>query len=445
MAEFHCRLIVDSKSSNCVMEYFPEKGELSVGRTMTKQILEQKAGHAIQTGQVYFFPIDCVMTHDVGTAGVVPLLEKYGTERLAPGVEPVVVLDHFVPAATLSHAQSHKTARDFVRRWGVEHFYEIGRGGVCHQVLLEKGHVRSGGLLAATDAHVTTYGGAGCLGLGVGVTDIAMTLHTGRMWIKAPETVGVRLEGALHRASAKDLAIHLLREIPFSQFNYRVVEFYGPGVESLTMDDRFCLCNMLSEGGVKSCLVAGDDRTAAYMTERAGGEWTLVRPEEDAEYEFRHAVRLEDIRPMVACPHHPTFGKRVEEARGIPIDQAFLGSCTNGRMEDLRIGAAAVRGRQVHPRVRFVVTPASQEVYLQAIAEGLIQDFIQAGAMVTNPSCGACIGASSLLAPGEVCVSTSNRNFRGRMGSIDADIYLASPATVAASAVAGFITAGEEA
>jgi len=416
-----------------------------MGQTMTKKILEGKAGHRVETGQVYFFPVDCVMAHDVGTAGIVPLLERYGTEKLAPGVDVVIILDHFVPSSTLSHAQSHKTAREFARRWGVEHFYEVGRGGICHQVLLEKGHARSGGLLAATDAHVTTYGGVGCLGLGVGVTDAAMALHTGRMWIKVPQTIGVRLEGRLAHAAAKDLAIHLLRVIPFSELNYRVVEFYGPGAEELTMDDRFCLCNMLSEGGVKSCLVAGDARTAAYMEERAKGEWTLIRPDEDAEYDLRYTVRLEEIRPMVAFPHHPTYGKDAGEAHGISIDQAFLGSCTNGRIEDLRAGAAAIRGRTVHPRVRFVVTPASQEVYLQAIEEGLIQEFVQAGAMVTNPSCGACIGASSLLAPGEVCISTSNRNFQGRMGSIEASIYLASPATVAASALAGFITTGEEA
>lgn len=413
-------------------------------RTMTRKILEQKAGHRIEIGQVYFFPVDCVMTHDVGTAGVAPLLEKYGTTHLAPQVEMVVILDHFVPATTLSHAQSHRTARDFVKKWGIQNFYEVGRGGICHQVLLENGHARSGDLLVATDAHVTTYGGTGCLGLGVGVTDAAMALHTGRMWIKVPQTVGVRLEGALEHAAAKDLAIYLLQLIPFSQLNYRVVEFYGPGVETLSMEDRFCLCNMLSEGGVKSCLIQGDDRTAAYMKEHAVKSWSLVQPDEGAEYDFSYTVRLEDIFPMVAFPHHPTFGKSIAEAKGIPIDQAFLGSCTNGRIEDLRVGAAIIRGRQVHPRVRFVVTPASQKVYLQAIEEGLIQDFIRAGAMITNPSCGACIGASSLLAPGEVCISTSNRNFRGRMGSIDASIYLASPATVSASALAGFITAAEE-
>lgn len=415
-----------------------------MGRTMTRKILEQKIGRCIETGQVYFFPVDCAMTHDVGTAGVAPLLEQYGTQALSPRVEMVVILDHFVPATTLSQAQSHKDARAFVRRWGVEHFYEIGRGGICHQVLLEKGHARSGDLLVATDAHVTTYGGVGCLGLGVGVTDVAMTLHTGLMWLKVPQAVGVRLEGALSHAAAKDLALYLLHLIPFSQLNYRVVEFYGPGVGGLTMDDRFCLCNMLSEGGVKSCLVAGDERTAAYMQARAAGPWTLVEPDLDADYAFRYELCLDDVRPMVAFPHHPTLGRDAAEAGGIPIDQAFLGSCTNGRIEDLRVGASIVRGKQVHPRVRFVVTPASQEVYLQAIREGLIQDFVRAGAMVTNPSCGACIGASSLLAPGEVCVSTSNRNFQGRMGSVDALIYLASPATVARSALAGSITTGEE-
>ena len=415
-----------------------------MGRTMTRKILEQKIGRCIETGQVYFFPVDCAMTHDVGTAGVAPLLEQYGTQALSPRVEMVVILDHFVPATTLSQAQSHKDARAFVRRWGVEHFYEIGRGGICHQVLLEKGHARSGDLLVATDAHVTTYGGVGCLGLGVGVTDVAMTLHTGLMWLKVPQAVGVRLEGALSHAAAKDLALYLLHLIPFSQLNYRVVEFYGPGVEGLTMDDRFCLCNMLSEGGVKSCLVAGDERTAAYMQARAAGPWTLVEPDLDADYAFRYELCLDDVRPMVAFPHHPTLGRDAAEAGGIPIDQAFLGSCTNGRIEDLRVCASIVRGKQVHPRVRFVVTPASQEVYLQAIREGLIQDFVRAGAMVTNPSCGACIGASSLLAPGEVCVSTSNRNFQGRMGSVDALIYLASPATVARSALAGSITTGEE-
>lgn len=414
-----------------------------MGKTMTQQILEAKLGHPAETGQVYFVPVDCVMTHDVGTAGVAPLLERYGTKALADGVEMVIILDHFVPATTLNHAQSHKTARAFAERWQVKHFYEVGRGGICHQVMLEEGYARSGSLLVATDAHATTYGGVGCLGLGAGVTDVAMILHTGVMWLKIPQTVGVYLEGRLSHGTAKDLALHLLRTIPFSQLCYSVVEFYGPGVGTLTMDDRFCLCNMLSEGGVKSCLVACDQLAADYMAQHARGTWVPVCPEDDPAYTFHYSVTLESVTPMVAFPHHPTLGHPADDAHGIPIQQAFLGSCTNGRIEDLRAGANIIRGQHVHKNVRLVVTPASQSVYLQAVEEGLIQDFIRAGALVTNPSCGACIGASSLLAPGEVCISTSNRNFRGRMGSIDAFIYLASPATVVRSALTGYITAEE--
>lgn len=411
-----------------------------MGRNMTQKILDRKVGETVAVGEVYFANVDTVMTHDVGTAGVAPLLEQYGAKRLYPGVETVVVLDHFVPAANAAQAASHKLAREYAKKWQVDAFYEVGRGGICHQVLLEEGFARSGSLLAATDAHVTTYGGAGCLGLGVGATDIAMILYTGKMWIRAPQVIGVELCGALSGAAAKDLAIHLLKLIPFDLLNYRVVEFYGPGIAELSMDDRFCLSNMLSEGGVKSCLVAGDAAVQQYMADHARSEWELVVPDADAEYEHVYVIDLADIRPMVALPHHPTNGEPVEKAEGIAINQAFLGSCTNGRLEDLRIGAAIVRGKKVHPDVRFVVTPASQAVYLQALDEGLIRDFIESGAMVTPSSCGACIGASSLLAPGEVCVATSNRNFQGRMGSVDAAIYLASPETVAKSALAGYIT-----
>ena len=415
-----------------------------MGKNMTQKILESKTGGPVTTGSVTFPKVDTVMTHDVGTAGVTPLLKKFGTTRLHPDVEMVVVLDHFVPAATLPQAASHQLAREFVHAWNVENFFEIGRGGICHQVLLEEGYARSGNLLVATDAHVTTYGGVGCLGLGVGVTDTAMALHTGKMWVIVPCVIGVELTGKLIGASAKDLAIHLLNLVPFHELNYRVVEFYGSGIASLGMDDRFCLCNMLSEGGVKSCLVAGDDLTRRYMEDHAKGSWNLVTPDLDAEYSKKYNIRLEDIVPMLALPHHPTNGVPVADSVGVIINQAFLGSCTNGRIEDLRIGAEIIRGKKVHPGVRFVVTPASQKVYLQAMEEGLLRDFVESGAMVTNPSCGACIGASSLLAPGEVCVATSNRNFQGRMGSVDAKIYLASPATVAISALAGEIVDPKE-
>jgi 3-isopropylmalate/(R)-2-methylmalate dehydratase large subunit len=267
-----------------------------------------------------------------------------------------------------------------------------------------------------------------------------MILYTGKMWIRVPQVIGIELRGSFSGAAAKDLAIHILKMIPFERLNYRVVEIHGAGVASLTMDDRFCLSNMLSEGGVKSCLVAGDQAVEQYMKDHARGAWELVVPDADAEYEETHVIDLSSIRPMVSLPHHPTNGDLAEHAEGVRINQAFLGSCTNGRLEDLRVGAAIVRGKKIHPDVRFVVTPASWKVYRQALDEGLIRDFLESEAMITNPSCGACIGASSLLAPGEVCVATSNRNFRGRMGSVDAAVYLASPETVAKSALAGYIT-----
>lgn len=408
---------------------------------MTEKILLSKVGHPFKSGDVVFAKVDVAMMHDVGTSGVAPLLEEYGLKHLPDSIETVVILDHFVPACTIMHAKSHVVARDFVKRWDVKNFYEVGRGGICHQVMLEDGFARSGSLVVATDAHVTTYGGAGCLGLGVGVTDVAMSLTTGCMWIKIPRVIGIELLGSFAEdVTAKDLAIKILSDIPFDLLNYSVVEFFGDGVHSLSMDSRFCLCNMLSEGGVKSCLVACDKLTEDYMRNHAHGGYSLVFPDEDSEYDHRFSIDLSSIEPMVSVPHHPTKGMKVGDLSRISIDQVFIGSCTNGRIEDLRVAAEAMRGHVVKDGVRLVVTPSSQKVYRQAMEEGLLSVFLDSGAMITNPSCGACIGASSLLAPGEVCVSTSNRNFQGRMGSVEASIYLASPLTVARSAIAGYIT-----
>lgn len=412
---------------------------------MTEKILFSKVGHSFRTGETVFSKVDGAMMHDVGTAGVSPLLDKMGLEKLPKDIETVVILDHFVPACTVTHSKSHVIAREFVRKWKVKNFYEIGRGGICHQVMLEDGFARSGNLVIATDAHVTTYGGVGCLGLGVGVTDVAMALVTGKMWIRVPETIGIEIEGNLNgNATAKDLSIKILSDIPFSILNYAVVEIYGPAVHGLSMDERFCLCNMLSEGGVKSCLVECDDETERYMKEHANGKgYRLVSPDPDATYDYRYHYNLSDVRPMVSVPHHPTNGILLEKLPKTAVNQAFIGSCTNGRMDDLRIAASILKGKRINDNVRLIITPSSQKVYRQAMKEGLIDIFIDSGALITNPSCGACLGASSVLAPNEVCVSTSNRNFQGRMGSVEASIYLASPSTVAYSALAGFITGGE--
>ena len=408
---------------------------------MLYKILFDKVGRSFKTGDVVFAKIDCAMMHDVGTAGVAPLLDSYGLKKLPDDIQIVVILDHFVPACTIMHSESHVKARSFVKKWDVEDFYEVGRGGICHQVMLEDGFAKSGNLIVATDAHVTTYGGIGCLGLGCGVTDVAKEKKTGKIWLKIPKTIGIKITGKFStKVSAKDFAIRILKDIPFSLLDYSVVEIYGDGISSLSMDERFCLCNMLSEGGIKSCLVACDSKTEEYMKKHADGKYKLIHPDSDAEYDFNYSYNLSEIEPMIAVPHHPTNGIALSNLPEVKINQAFIGSCTNGRLEDLRVAANILKGKKVNKDVRLVITPGSQKIYKEAIKEGLIDIFIDSGALITNPSCGACIGASSLLAPGEVCVSTSNRNFKGRMGSVEASIYLASPYTVACSALAGYIT-----
>ena len=323
---------------------------------------------------------------------------------------------------------------------GVKNYYEIGRAGICHQVMPEKGHVRPGEIVVVTDAHATTYGGLGCLGLGVGVTDMAMLVLSGKIWIKVPKTLGVRLKGKLQPGvSAKDLAIKLLHDIYFDYINYAIVELTGEGFKTLSIDSRLSLCNMMSEGGIKSCLVECDQKTEDYLKTRTNKNYELITADHDAVYDHTIEIDLEKVPRMVALPHLPTNGVPVSQAKGVKINQAFIGSCTNGRLEDLRAAAEILKGKKVHPSVRLIITPATHEIWKQAMLEGLLEIFADSEAVITNPTCGTCIGAHGLLAKGEVCISSSNRNFPGRMGSVESEIYLASPVTVAASAVAGEI------
>jgi len=276
--------------------------------------------------------------------------------------------------------------------------------------------------------------------LGVGVTDMAVLVASGKFWLKVPKVLGVRLGGRLKPGVAdKDLAIKLLHDISFDYLNYWVVEFFGPGVAELSIDSRLCLCNMMSEGGIKSCLVESDQKTDEFLKGRTNKAYQPVAPDPDAVYDYRVEIDLDQVVAMVALPHLPTNGVPVTQAKVVKIDQAFIGSCTNGRIEDLRIAAQILKGKKVHPGVRLVITPATHEIWLQALHEGLLEIFADCDAVITNPTCGACIGAHGLLAKGEVCISSSNRNFVGRMGSVESEIYLASPGTVAASALAGEI------
>jgi 3-isopropylmalate/(R)-2-methylmalate dehydratase large subunit len=411
-----------------------------MGYTMTQKIFMKKLGHEVTTGETYLVPADVVMMHETGTAGTTTALKKIKFDKPDPSLEIVMLSDHFVPAHLLGHAENQKTTREYAHKWGVKNYYEIGRAGICHQVLPEKGHIRPGELVVDTDAHATTYGGLGCLGLGVGVTDMAILVASGKIWLRMPKVLGVHLDGELRPGiAAKDLAITLLHDIDFDYLNYWVVEFYGPGAKTISIDSRLSLCNMMSEGGIKSCLVECDEKTDEYVKSKTTKKYELLTPDPDAKYDHTVNIDLGKIEQMVALPHLPTNGAPVSQVKNVKINQAFIGSCTNGRIEDLRIAASILKGKKIHPDVRLIITPASHEIWLQALREGLLEIFAECDAVVTNATCGACIGAHGLLAKGEVCISSSNRNFVGRMGSVESKIYLASPATVAASAIAGEI------
>jgi 3-isopropylmalate/(R)-2-methylmalate dehydratase large subunit len=413
-----------------------------MGLTVAEKIFAIKSGlQATKAGDVVFAAPDVIMLHEGGTFLLQRPLGELGVEKLAEHLEVVVLLDHYVPAPSVSAATRHKVTREFAKRMNISSWYEIGRGGICHQLLPEKGHIRPGEFIVGTDAHVTTYGAFNAYAVGVGVTDMAVTLATGNMWVVVPESIKVILKGELKEGvSGKDLSLVLLGMFGESTLAYKSVEIEGPGLGQLGVDDRMTIGNMASEMGIKAVIMKADRLSNEYVSRRTRKPFKNVWADEDAKYEDVREIDLSSIEPMVAKPSRPGNVVHVSEAVGNRIDQAFLGSCTNGRISDLRIAAEVLGDHQVHPDVRLIVTPASQEVYLQALDEGLIRKFIVAGALVTNPNCGACIGGHmGLLADGEVCISASNRNFVGRMGSTKGEIYLASPATVVASAIAGHI------
>ncbi|HYE81641.1 MAG TPA: 3-isopropylmalate dehydratase large subunit [Clostridia bacterium] len=414
-----------------------------MGMTIVEKILAKNSGMAeVKPGDIIEAKVDAVMLHDIGTPGIQRPLKELGLDRIADNVECVIIPDHFVPAPTVQAAENLKITRNFAVSMGVKNFYDIGRGGVCHQVMVEKGHVRPGQIIAAPDSHATTYGSFGALGTGFGVTDVAIALGTGRLWFMVPETAKIVLNGRLGAGvSAKDVILHLLKTFGEARFIYKVIELSGPVIENMSMEGRMCIANLAYELGVKTCIILPDKVTKDYLTERTDIAFEPVLPDPDAQYAETLELDLSDLAPMVAAPHSPSNGKTAAEAAGTKIHQAFLGSCTNGRIEDLRIAADILKGQTVHPDVRLIVTPASQAVYLQAVSEGIVEVLLKAGACITNPGCGVCLGGHlGVIASDEVCISTSNRNFRGRMGSVNGAIYLASPATVAASAIKGEIT-----
>jgi homoaconitate hydratase family protein len=416
-----------------------------MGQTFAQKMLAKKAGlEAVEVGQIVEIEPDICMSHD-NTAAIAKMFAAIGVDRVKDPERLVVVLDHTVPAATEKYAQNHKEIREFVRDQGISRFYDAGVG-ICHQVLPEKGWAAPGALILGSDSHTTTYGAFGAFAAGVGRSEMAVLYATSRIWLKTPVSIKVNVEGALRPpVSAKDLILHIIGSIGADGALYASVEFSGPAIDAMSLGGRMVLANMAAEMGAKNGFIAADEITRAFLRDRVDGSYEPVEPDPDATYAQELTFDASALDPQVAKPHTVDNVVSVGEVAGTRIDQALLGTCTNGRLEDLRAAARILDGRRLADGVRMVVLPASAEVLVDALREGLIEPLVAAGAQILNPGCGPCLGAhQGVLAPGEVCLSTANRNFRGRMGSREAETYLASPATVAASAIAGVITDARE-
>ncbi|HIJ00821.1 MAG: 3-isopropylmalate/(R)-2-methylmalate dehydratase large subunit [Candidatus Methanomethylophilaceae archaeon] len=408
------------------------------GKTIAEKILSAKSGVDAYSGQIVKANVDYVMVNDV--TGPIAFREFEGLSMEPQKDKIVLIPDHYVPNKDVASAEQAKEMREFARRWQIANYFEVGRSGVCHQLMIDEGFAAPGRLIVGADSHTCTYGGLGAFSTGVGSTEAAAVFATGRLWFKVPESIKVELTGSFRKGvGGKDLAIRMITDIGVDGATYKAIEFSGEGLASISVSDRLTVANMAIEAGGKAGIFPCDELTEEYIKDRVRGKYERYYADEDAEYCQMLHYDLGEIEPMVAFPHLPENGRPVREA-DVAIDQAWLGSCTNGRIEDLRIAAEVIKGRKVHPNVRFIVVPASMTVYRQALDEGLISLFIEAGAFVSGPTCGACLGGHmGILAAGERCVASTNRNFIGRMGHKDSEVYLAGPAVVAASAVAGRI------
>jgi 3-isopropylmalate/(R)-2-methylmalate dehydratase large subunit len=411
-----------------------------MGHTFAEKILAQKAGltHVVP-GQIVEVTPDVALSHD-NTAPIAGIFRKIGVERVARPDIHVVVLDHACPAPTTKHAQNHKETRQFVLDQGITSFYDVGRG-VCHQVLAEEGFALPGTVIIGSDSHTSTAGAFGAFAAGIGRTEMAAIMATARIWLRVPESLKIVIHGRLREGVvSKDLALHIIGDLGADGGLYQSVEWHGEGVKALDMEARMTIPNMVAEMGAKNGYIPPDEVTFRWLEGRAQRPYEAILPDPDAEYARIVEYDAETIEPVVARPHTVDNVAPVREVAGTHIDQAFLGSCTNGRLSDLAMAAQILEGRKIPPGTRLVVIPASSEIYLDALDAGYLRIFHEAGAVIESPGCGPCMGNHmGVPAEGEVSISTANRNFRGRMGTKESDIYLASPLVVAASAVAGEI------
>lgn len=415
-----------------------------MGMTMTQKILAAHAGlESVEAGQLIEADIDLALANDITGPVSIRELEKAGMGQVFDREKVALVLDHFAPNKDIKSAEQCKVCREFAKKHNIVHFFDVGSMGIEHALLPEQGIVAAGDLVIGADSHTCTYGALGAFSTGVGSTDCAAGIATGKAWFRVPSAIRIELTGELQPlVCGKDVILHIIGTIGVDGALYQSMEFCGDGVKSLSMDDRFSICNMAIEAGAKNGIFPVDEKTRLYMKDRVRRAPREFTADDDASYERTIRINLRDVPPTVAAPHLPENTKPVTELAGIPIQQSVIGSCTNGRIEDMRMAASIMRGRHVADGVRAIVIPATQEVYLQCIREGLTEVFIEAGAVVSTPTCGPCLGGHmGVLAAGERAVATTNRNFVGRMGHTDSEVYLASPAVAAASAITGVITA----
>lgn len=412
-------------------------------QTLIEKIIARASGKkAVSQGEIVFVSPYRILSHD-NSAAIIEIFEKIGAKKVWDPERIFIALDHAVPPPDERKALNHKIIRNFVKEQGIKHFYDCGVG-ICHQVLPEYGHVVPGVIILGSDSHTTTHGALGAAGIPVGRTETASVWSIGETWLKVPETVKIVLQGTLKEGVyAKDAILYVIGQVGADGANYKAVEFYGSIVEKMSISERMTICNLSAETGAKAGMVPFDEITKEWLKRRVKGPYEPLYADSDAAYEKVLEYDLSDLEPQVACPHKVDNVQRVKDLQKIKIDVAFLGTCTNGRLDDLKIASEMIEGKKIAPGVRLLVYPASRMILSAALKMGYIEKLVEAGAEVAVPSCGPCLGAyGGILAPGETCISSANRNFKGRMGcKEETGIYLASPATVAASAIAGYITA----
>ncbi len=412
--------------------------------TMTQKILAHHAGlDFVTAGQLINARLDIVLGNDITTPVAINEFNKSGFKGVFDKDKIAIVLDHFVPNKDIKAAEQSKQCREFACKECISHFYDVGKMGIEHALLPEQGIVGAGDCIIGADSHTCTYGALGAFSTGVGSTDMAAGMATGMAWFKVPSAIKFNLTGTLApNVSGKDVILSIIGMIGVDGALYKSMEFAGEGVKALSMDDRLCICNMAIEAGAKNGIFPVDDVTIEYLNGRFKREYTIYEADEDAEYDEVYNIDLSKIVPTVSCPHLPENTKRADELSDIKIDQVVIGSCTNGRMEDMEAAYKVIKGKKIADGVRCIIIPATMDIYRECIVRGYTTAFIDAGAVVSTPTCGPCLGGyMGILAEGERCISTTNRNFVGRMGHTKSEVYLASPYTAAASAVAGFITA----